>query len=203
MPQTVGVVLAGGRGDRLGRTKGDLAIDGNSLAERAASLLWPLCGSVLISIADGMANPAPDYPVVVDRPPPGRGPLVGIDAAFAATGDADLLVLACDYPRVSQSLMRRLASHAAATDDLVMMTDFAGRDHPLVGLWRRAVAGVVRRAVETGRYKVRALLLELRVRRIGPAEFPGVDLDRVLLNVNSPEELARLSPPESRPEWPR
>lgn len=201
MSQTVGVVLAGGRGDRLGRTKGDLTIDGSTLAERAAALLWPLCGSVLISVAEGMNNPAPDYPALVDRPPAGRGPLVGVDAAFEATGDADLLVLACDYPRVSQSLMRHLAAQGGDADDLVMMTDFAGRDHPLVALWKRAAAAAVRRALDDGRFKVRAMLVELTVCRLGPEQFPGVDLDRVLLNVNSPEDLEMLERPRPDPGW--
>ena len=108
MAQRVGLVLAGGRGERLGRSKGDLSYDGKTLAERASALLWPICGSVLVSLSEGVENPAPNYPPLVDPPPSGRGPLAGIDAAFEATGDADLLVLACDYPCVTQALLRRL-----------------------------------------------------------------------------------------------
>jgi len=192
MPQRVGVVLAGGRGERIGQPKGDLPFGGKTLAERAAGILWPICGSVLISIGEGSANPAPRYPALVDPPPAGRGPLAGIDGAFEATGDADLVVLACDYPYVTESIMRRLVSHAAPADDLVMMTDFAGRDHPLVALWSRLAAPTVRTAIEEKRFKVRGLLADLNVRRVGPAEFHGIDLDRALFNVNWPEELETL-----------
>jgi molybdopterin-guanine dinucleotide biosynthesis protein A len=201
MPQTVGVVLAGGHGQRLGRTKGDLKIQGATMAQRTAALLWPLCGSVLISVAEGMDNPAPDYPALVDPPPAGRGPLVGIDAAFEATGDADLLVLACDYPCVTESLVRCLTSHGEPSDDLVMMTDLTGRDHPLVGWWRRGAAVAVRDALQHGRFKVRGMMIDLAVHRLGPTDFPGLDLDRVLLNVNSPEDLALLDEPRPKPGW--
>lgn len=192
MPQRVGLVLAGGRGRRLGRPKGSISFEGTTLAERAAAVLWPLCGSVLISVAEGARNPAPAYPTLVDGPPAGRGPLAGLDAAFAVTGDADLLVLACDYPFVTQELLRRLAAATSDAENLIMMTDCAGRDHPLVALWRRDAARAVREAVEEQRLKVRALLCDLSVRRLGPADFPGIDLDRELFNVNEPEQLERL-----------
>jgi molybdopterin-guanine dinucleotide biosynthesis protein A len=192
MPQRVGLVLAGGAGRRMGRTKGDLALQGKTLAERAGSTLWPVCGSVLVSVGVGMSNPARGYPSLVDPPPAGRGPLVGIDGAFEATGDADLLVLACDYPYVTTELLRELVGQAAEEDDLVMLTDFAGRDHPLVGLWRRSAAPVVRSAVDEKRHKVRGLLMDLTVRRLGPGQLAGWDLDRALLNLNSTEDLRAL-----------
>ena len=90
MAQRVGVVLAGGRGDRLGRPKSELELEGTSLVQRAAEVVWPLCGSVLISVGPGTVNPAPAHPIVEDDPPSGRGPLAGIDAAFRKTGDADI-----------------------------------------------------------------------------------------------------------------
>lgn len=194
MSQCVGLVLAGGAGRRIGRDKGAVRLGGSSLAERAATALWPLCGSVLISVRSGVDNPAPTFPELVDPAPAGRGPLAGIAAAYDATRGADLLVLACDYPNVGEALLRRIVSHAGDDDDLVMPTDFAGRDHPLVALWRRSAASVVNEALAEERYKVRALLADLRVRRLGPAQLPGIDLDRILLNVNLPEQLDALQP---------
>lgn len=192
MPQRVGLVLAGGRGRRLGRPKGPIELDGVTLAARAAAALWPSCGSVLISVGDPHDDPAPAYPRVVDPPPAGRGPLAGIDAAFAATGEADLLVLACDYPFVTRELLERLAATPVDTQNLIMLTDAAGRDHPLVALWRRDAAPIVRAALVAERLKVRALLADLAVLRLSSADLPGVDLDRALLNVNDPEQLERL-----------
>lgn len=188
--QRVGLVLAGGAGRRLGHTKGDLPYrDGGTLAERAARTLWPFCGSVLISLAPEAPNPAPEFAAVRDRPPPGRGPLAGIQAAFEATGEADLLVLACDYPAVDEALLRTLLSHAGPRDELVMPTDPAGHDHPLVALWRRRTEPEVRRAVEEERFKVRALFASWEVRRLGPDWFPGTDLRRALRNVNRAADL--------------
>lgn len=189
----MGVVLAGGQGRRLGRDKAAVEFEGTTLAERAVTAVWPFCAGVLISIPADGPNPVPRFGVVRDEPPAGRGPLAGIDAAFRATGEADLLVLACDYPRVDSALLRRLVWYTSdEEDDLVMMCDPAGRDHPLVAVWKRATHAVVREALARNAFKVRGLLPDLRTRRVGPAEFPDLDLARALVNVNSPSDLDLL-----------
>ena len=193
MAQLVGVVLAGGSGRRMGRAKGDLAVDdGVSLAEHAALVLGPLCGTVVISVAPGGENPAPDYSIVRDSEPAGRGPLAGIAAAFGATGSADLLVLACDYPRVETEVLEAILRVATPDDEMVIVTDGRGRDHPLVGLWRRSMEEPVRTALEIGLYKVRSLLAEARVRRLDLTSLPGQDADAALINLNTRADLDSL-----------
>jgi molybdopterin-guanine dinucleotide biosynthesis protein A len=179
----------------MGRSKGDLVWDGGALAERATQALWPFCGSVLISIRPGSPNPVPACGAIEDGKPAGRGPLAGIDAAFAATGGADLLVLACDYPLVDSSLIRQLASLDDEGEDLVLPTDGRGRDHPLVALWRRSCQPIVHQALEEERFEVRGLFPDLEIRRLRPADLPGFDLSRTLTNVNWPADLERLRAP--------
>jgi len=143
---------------------------------------------VIVSVARGTGNPATAYASVEDDGAR-RGPLGGIAAAFAATGQADLLVVACDYPAVGTSFLRSMLAAAGDTHDLVMPVDPSGRDHPLVALWRRSAEPVVRAALTEGAYKVQALLPDLNVRRLPPALFPNFDLGRVLANVNWPADL--------------
>lgn len=175
----------------MGRPKGNLEWKGRPLAARAAMALRPICGSVLISVAPGAVNPAPAFAFVEDARPAGRGPLSGLAAAYAASGQADLLVLACDYPEVETPLLRGLVEAAGPEDDLVFPVDAAGRDHPLVAFWRRSAEGAVVEALGARHFKVLSLLPELRVRRVR-AEALGVeDSRRVLRNFNWPEDLAR------------
>jgi len=188
MAQTIGVVLAGGEGRRFGGPKGGVVLGGSTLADRAARALKPLCGSVIISVARGTGNPATAYASVEDEGTR-RGPLGGIAAAFAATGSADLIVLACDYPAVGTSFLRSMLAAARDADDLVMPVDPSGRDHPLVALWRRSAEPVVRAALAEETYKVQALLPDLAVHRLPSVLFPNFDLGRVLANVNWPADL--------------
>jgi molybdopterin-guanine dinucleotide biosynthesis protein A len=192
MSQRIGLVLAGGAGSRLGREKGSLDWDGRTLADRAARLLHPICSSVLISVASGAQNPAPDWPSVTDASADRKGPLAGIDAAFAASQDADLLVLACDYPLVDLELLKQLCDQASEDHDLVMPTDPAGRDHPLVAAWSRRMQPIVRRAVAAQRLRVHSLFVDCRILRLHPdmLRAQGVEqVERKLLNVNRPEDL--------------
>ena len=189
MAQTIGIVLAGGEGHRFGGPKGDVVLGGSTLAERAARALKPLCGSVILSIAKGGANPAPAYAAVEDAVPR-RGPLGGIAAAYAATGQADLLVLACDYPAVGSSFLRSLLAAAGEGDDVIVPVDPAGRDHPLVALWRRSAEPAVLAGLAEKTYKVQAVFPDLHVRRLPADVFPNFDLAKVLANVNWPGDLA-------------
>jgi molybdopterin-guanine dinucleotide biosynthesis protein A len=162
------------------------------LAQRAAEALAPLCSEVWISVGDAASNPVPDYRAVADGPPLGRGPLAGIDAAFEETGQADLLVLACDYPRVESALLEHVVQLAGAEDEIVLVRDGADRIHPLVALWRPAIRAGLRRALEQERYRVTRLVEGARARFLGPESFPGIDLDRALVNLNRAEDLERL-----------
>jgi molybdopterin-guanine dinucleotide biosynthesis protein A len=188
MAQLIGVVLAGGEGRRFGRPKGEVLLGGSTLADRAARALKPLCGSVLVSIAKGSPNPAPGHTAVEDEGSR-RGPLGGIASAFASTGKADLLVLACDYPAVGTSFLRSLITAAGGSEDLVLPVDAGGRDHPLVGLWRRSAERAVRAALKEESFKVQALFPDLKLCRLPAQVFPNFDLRRVLSNVNWPEDL--------------
>jgi len=193
MEKPIGLVLAGGQGRRMGRTKGDMTIGGRRLATRAANALAPVCRGVMISLEPGSPNSAPGFPAVEDAPPAGRGPLAGIQAAFEATEVADLLILACDYPNVGTPLLQRLLEAAAEEPeaDLVIAVDGSDRDHPLVGLWRRVAAARVQEALAAKNYKVRNLVRDARVVRVGERKDEE-NLDDELLNLNVPADLDRL-----------
>ena len=192
MELPVGLVLAGGRGRRIGQPKGQVRVAGCTLAERAAATLAAVCRGVVISVAPGSPNPAPGFPAVEDEPPAGRGPLAGIHAAFRVAGRTDLLVLACDYPDVSAELLGGLLDCAAREPaaHVVILTDIVRGDQPLVGLWRRRAAVPVAAALAAGDCAVLRLLARLPVLRLGAAELPGFDLGRMLVNVNEPDDLA-------------
>ncbi len=189
----LGVVLAGGAGRRIGEPKGALKWQGRTLALRAAETLAALCSTVRISVAPGAASPAAGFEALPDAPPANRGPLSGIGAAFRAAPGHDLLVLACDYPRVDARLLRAIVAGAPAAAAVAFPVDLAGRDHPLVGLWRRTSAPAVERALGRGRLGVRVLLEELAVCRLAADELPGLDLERALVNVNTAADLAALT----------
>src|SRR5262245_2895316 len=105
----VGVVLAGGSSQRMGRDKALLTVGGASLPARTAERLAAVCAEV--AVADRGRRLVPDFPSLSDGP--GRGPAAGILGAAAAYPGRPLLVLACDLPGVPAALLAELARSAA------------------------------------------------------------------------------------------
>lgn len=148
----MGVVLAGGASRRMGRDKAALAVDGETLAARAARRLLGVCTRV--AVADGGRGLVPGLPSLRDAP--GPGPAAGILGAALAWPGYPLLVLACDLPRVSEALLRELASRAQGgeTDesgdpDWVVPRWERGLE-PLCALYRPAALAALAAAVERG-----------------------------------------------------
>ena len=50
----------------------------------------------------------------------------------------------------------------------------------------------VAQALESKRYKVASVVERGRTQRLGPADFPGIDLERVLANINLRTDLDAL-----------
>ncbi len=192
MVRSVGVVLSGGAGKRMGAPKGALLFQESTLAERAVRALAPLCDRVLVSVAPGMPG-VPGSMTIEDPHPAGRGPLAGLLAAFDATAGEDLLVLACDYPFADTPFWRGILS-AARPDpefDVSFPVDSSGRDHPLVGVWKHRCQSAIAEALFRGEHAVRAVVGVLRVRRLAAVDLALPNIDPFLANWNTPADLPR------------
>lgn len=174
----------------MGREKGSIRVDGVTLAQSAARRLEQVCDSVCISIAHNGVNPAPGFPVIEDPPGPQRGPLGALAAVFRAVGERDLLVLACDYPRVRVELLRSILAFSREHGGLTMAA--GRRDHPLVALWHRSLSVRVDEALNSGALRVRDLVARVPVLRVDDERSGQSDQEWQLINVNRPEDLAGL-----------
>ncbi len=189
MKDTVGVVLAGGASQRMGRDKALLvlpsgAADGETLAAAAARRLAAVCAEVLV--ADRGRAVVPGLASLPDGP--GRGPAAGLLGAAAARPGHPLLVLACDLPAVPVELLQELANPGA---DLALPR-WSGGLEPLCALWGPAALARLAERVERGLYALHPLAAEpdLTVRFLEGERLesfgPAAELFR---NVNTPEDL--------------
>ena len=174
-----GVVLVGGRSRRFGSPKVDIPVGGETLLDRTRQVLVEALGvEPLVVGGSGLADLRP-----------GLGPLAGIETALAAI-DTDLaVVVACDMPGVTVSLVRLLATWDADAD--VLVPNVEGRRHPLCARWHRRVLPHIREALDLDRRSVHALLEGLDVAEVGEEALRAAGLEpaRALFNVNTPEDL--------------
>ena len=184
-----GAVLTGGASARMGSDKAALAIGGVASATRVARCLALLCEDVVLV----GGNPPPDAPG--RRAPDGEGPrsaLRGLVAALEATRAERVLVVATDLPFVTPDLLLALVAWPEA-DAVVPRT--ADGIHPLCALYRRESAlAAARRHLAEERLALSALLGALATRYLEGDDLRAVDPDgTALLNVNTPEDLARAT----------
>jgi len=179
-----GLVLAGGRGRRVGGAdKGLLPFHGSPAAAAAVAALRPLCRRVLISAnRHRSAYAALDADAVVpDLRADYAGPLAGLEAVRALCAGPCLLVLPCDMPLLTPDIPARLHETLRGNAGLdAVYARARNRDHFLVcAITRAALCGISAR-LDRGEAAVRTWLAELRTQRL---DLSDID-QRVLGNLN-------------------
>ena len=182
-----GVILAGGRAERMGgRDKGLLSLAGEPLIAHAVRRLRPQVAELLISANRNLeVYQRFGCRVIADGDRGFRGPLAGILAALAVTETPYLLTAPCDSPLLPPDYAKRMR---AALERASLGVGFCeGYWQPVFALLpvelRDDLASCLAAGEgNTGRW--------LRRHRPAPVEFP--DWPALFRNINTPEELARL-----------
>ena len=135
LPSVKGLVLAGGKSQRMGENKANLHYHGRSQLEYACQLMTE-CG---ISPYISCRKEADDYPDQYDRVYDtfeGLGPFGGILSAFRSDPDAAWLVMACDQPLLTSKELQLLLDRRNPSK---MATCYhnpeTGFPEPLITLW--------------------------------------------------------------------
>lgn len=194
----IGLILAGGRGTRLGGGDKALAMLGDRpLLAWVIERLAPQCRTVLLS-ANGEADRFASFglPTVADHAEDrGKGPLAGLLAGLDWVAErvpaTDAVVtVACDTPALPRDLVQRLAAARRDGDRPAAAARSGGRCHPLAALWPVLGRGTVRRMLrEEDRRRVHDSL-----ERLGTVwvDWSATPLDP-FLNINRPADLLAAS----------
>ena len=163
------VILAGGRGRRLGGAdKPGLLVGGRSLL---AGVVAAVGGAGRVVVA---GPPRPGLPGVtfVREDPPGSGPVPALRAALPPVTAPWVALLAADLPYLTSAHLTRLR-RAAADGDGALYVDDDGREQWLAGAWRVAPLRAALAAYD-GR-SLHGLLRSLAFARVtaAPSEGPS------------------------------
>ncbi len=186
-----GIILAGGRGRRMGGIDKPLVdIAGSSLLSRVIARLSPQVDAVVLN-ANGAAARFAGFglPVVADSVADFAGPLAGVLAGLdwaAGQGMEHIVTVAADTPLFPADLVSRLRAAAAP----LAIASSAGRTHPAFGWWPVAWAERLRRAVQVDR--VRRLNGLTAAWGAVQVDWPDQPIDP-FFNVNTPDDAARLA----------
>jgi molybdenum cofactor guanylyltransferase len=196
--EIAGVVLAGGRSQRMGgREKALLDLAGQPMLAHVLKRFAPQVGPLAINAnSDPARFAAFGLPVIADQMPDHPGPLAGILAGlrWAAGLSSPMPLVATvssDAPFIPMDLVARLADASAEVNGGVVVAHSGGKLHPVVGLWPLGIADDLERALATGERRVHRWveMQGARVIDFTPLEVGGHTVDP-FFNVNTPAELA-------------
>ena len=201
-PQDItGVVLAGGRGARIGGVdKGLQPCNGRPLAQHALQRLQPQVGRCLLNANRNLDTYATfGVPVWPDGLSDYAGPLAGMLTALAHCTTPWLATVPCDSPLFPTDLVARLAAAAEqAQAEIAMVSaseDDGGplRPQPVFCLLRTDLHGSLQRFTADGGRKIGAWTAQHR-QVLVPFDRPGDD-PRAFANANTLTELQGLEHP--------
>ena len=185
----VGVVLAGGRGQRIGGDKAVVSLAGRPLLSYPVrAMLGALDQVVVVAKPSTVLPPLADV-AVWEEPEQPSHPLVGIAEALRRADGRWVLVCAGDMPFVPVSLLASLAASADVVDrdpagaSAVVAASARGALQPLLGCYGPSCLARLAAAAQEAVAPARAV-----VEALGPLVVPVTD-PRALFNVNSAEDL--------------
>ncbi|WP_343687657.1 NTP transferase domain-containing protein [Chryseobacterium gleum] len=184
VPQLNGLVLAGGKSQRMGSPKDKMNWHGKEQRYYAADLLASFCDHVFISCRqDQLENFDPNYNALTDTFL-NMGPFGGILSALRSKRDTAWLVVACDLPLLDEKSLEFLIENrniekAATTYE----SPFDGLPEPLITIWEP---------------KSYPLLLNFLGSGITCPRKVLINSDTLILKPGNPDSLMNVNTPEDR-----
>ena len=183
------VILAGGRGQRMGEAdKGLQSLRGRSLVEWVLERIDPQVDELLIVANRNLERYLElGYPVLRDRIPNFAGPLAGLHAGIEQARSELVIAVPCDAPLLPEDLVPRLleALQRAGADAAVART--AQHVHSVVCLCRVSLLDNLAAFMDSGGRKVSDWHASLNVVYVDFDEAP-----ERFRNINTVDDLRDL-----------
>lgn len=178
-----GIVLAGGKSSRFGEDKALAKWRGRTLLEIAVTILDELRLNPAV-----IANPERNYsflscPVINDLIPE-KGPLGGLYTACSFFPGMFLLVLTCDMPLLSETVLKQLMRSHRNSDQATVFS-LNQTLQPFPGIYSANLKATIHDYLTSDQLSMKLFLSGILNKRALP-EFPG---SKVFQNLNWQEDL--------------
>jgi molybdenum cofactor guanylyltransferase len=189
--QITGLILAGGRGSRMGETdKGLQMFRGKAMVEHVLERFAPQVDETIINANRNLSSYATyGHRVVADGIEGFAGPLAGLHIGMQAASSALIATAPCDSPFLPLNLIARLYDALLAEDaDLAVAKTF-DQAHPVFCLTKTALEPHLREFLHSGQRKIDKWYASLSV-----VEVQFDDNCDAFANINTVNELRQLEP---------
>lgn len=188
MSQVTAVILAGGKGRRLGGCdKGLLMFQQRPMIERLLHCLQQDIDHIVINANRNQAHYAHyGLPVISDDLADFQGPLAGIATAMTRVKDGSILTLPCDAPFLSRLYVQRMTDDLA--DNELRVAHDGKRLQPIHALIPTSLQHDLHQFLQSGQRKVSDWYQRHDITVVDFSDQPAI-----FHNINTAEQLQRLS----------
>jgi len=179
-----GIVLAGGKGSRMGGVdKGLQPLRGKPMVEWVLARFTPQVSEIIINANQNVPLYAKyEHRVVSDQIGGFAGPLAGLHAGLNAARHPLVVTVPCDSPFLPADLVSRLSKHLGENHLAVAKT--GDQAHPVFALMKREVRESLEAFLASGGRKIDAWYAALKVVEVSFDDEPDA-----FRNINTLDEL--------------
>lgn len=174
----------------MGQNKAFIEVDGSTIIERAIGVFKGVFDEVFIAANDVLLYSGLDTRVVADVFK-GAGSLGGVyTALFYANGD-HVFVAACDMPFLDPACIRRVLKEKRGCNAVTPLID--NRPHPMHTLYSKYCMKQIEAMIKEENLRITDLFGLVHTKYLGEEAFTGMDIRSSVINVNTQEELQRIT----------
>jgi molybdopterin-guanine dinucleotide biosynthesis protein A len=185
------LILAGGKGQRIGYDKKNIEIAGKKLIESTINSLSTVFSQIIVSSNTGFNHSG----VLTLADDIGAGPLAGIYQGLKHSESAYLYVIACDMPFLSTAyidFLQKTIRESAANACVTQRED--GFLEPFNAFYHKNCRPFVETALKNGNYKILPILQSLSpavIKRSDILDFEKKSGGNIFFNINTQADLEK------------
>jgi molybdopterin-guanine dinucleotide biosynthesis protein A len=186
-----GIILAGGKSERIGKDKRFIPLNGNYLIDYGIQTLSTIASGIIIASGKGQFT----YKgfICIQDVPQIDGPIAGLISALRYIHTPYGIVLPCDMPLITYEVLKYLVSQVTNGIDVVVPI-IDGNVQPLVGLYSKHLCNEMETFARSSRYSLAEFLntRSNRVRYIQEDELTKFGIVKnIFLNINTKSDYIR------------
>ena len=189
-PTTTFLILAGGKGRRLGgQDKGLIKINGQPAIEYILDTLDSVSGNIMISANRNLEHYRRyGFPVLTDNIGNYQGPLAGIATALQNITTNTLLTLPCDCPLINRDFLMRMTESLQEANETILVAHDGKRMQQLHALIPVSQAAQLDTYLAAGNRRVDHWFMQQHIQLIDFSDNPAP-----FYNSNTQEDIRQLA----------
>lgn len=180
-----GIILAGGKSSRMGEDKGFLKLNGKTFMSSIIAALNPIVGEIII-VSNNSEYDVFNLKRVADSMED-SGPLAGLYSGLLHSETENNIVLSCDVPLISTSVLKKLLEGAPSEAEVIQF-ESEGKTMPLVAMYKKKCRLHFLKLLQTNERRLRFAIDQLDVKTI----TLDSELGKTVRNINTISELKDL-----------